>query len=84
MRCSQTQYQPVFFLPRYSVSLDETRHALMLVLRQYARHWHATRRLSSNRLAAVGGSPKRVRARTADRWARASRAALIICVTLLV
>ncbi|KAG2448846.1 hypothetical protein HYH02_006197 [Chlamydomonas schloesseri] len=58
---------------RYSVSLDETRHALMLVLRQYARHWHATRRLSSTRLAAVGGSPKRVRARTADRRPSSAR-----------
>ncbi|KAG2501222.1 hypothetical protein HYH03_001033 [Edaphochlamys debaryana] len=51
---------------RYNISLDETRHALMLVVRQYARHWHATRRLASQRLQAAGGTPKRVKSRTPD------------------
>ncbi|GLI64015.1 hypothetical protein VaNZ11_007176, partial [Volvox africanus] len=54
--CGQTRHQ---------TTLDETRNAMMLMLRQYARHWHAVRRTAQARL--LGGSPVRVRSRSPER-----------------
>ncbi|GFR42409.1 hypothetical protein Agub_g3309, partial [Astrephomene gubernaculifera] len=56
---------------RYNVTLDELRHTLMLVLRQYARHWHACRRAVQAKLA--GGVPNRVRSRSLDRRPSSAR-----------
>ncbi|GIL45775.1 hypothetical protein Vafri_2921, partial [Volvox africanus] len=54
--CGQTRHQ---------ATLEETRNAMMLMLRQYARHWHAVRRTAQARL--LGGSPVRVRSRSPER-----------------